>query len=78
MKIYVNWKWKQIVKTREEAKKFMLAKQECYDFNDYLSSTCSSMETVFNFNEAEKAAISKAYLRYLEKAIDENWEIVEI
>lgn len=78
MTIYVNWEWEQIVKTREEAGKFMIFKRECYDFNGYLSSTCSSMETVFNFNEAERAAIRNAYLRYIEKAIDENWEIVEI
>ena len=78
MKVYVNWEWEKIVKTREEAEKFMIAERECYDFSGYLSATCSSMETVFNFSEAEKAAIRKAYLRYLEKAIDENWEIVEI
>lgn len=78
MKVYVNWEWEKIVKTREEAEKFMISERECYDFNGYLFSTCSSMEVVFNFSEAERAAIRKAYLRYLEKAIDENWEIVEI
>ena len=78
MKVYVNWEWEKIVKTREEAEKFMISERECYDFNGYLSSTCSSMEVVFNFSEAERTAIRKAYLRYLEKAIDENWEIVEI
>ena len=75
---FVNWEWEKIVQTREEAEKFMIAERECYDFNGYLSSTCSSMEVVFNFNEAEKAAIRKAYLRYLEITVNANWEIIEI
>ena len=79
MKIYVNWKWKKIVKTIAEAMNFTIAVRECYDFSDYLTNEFDlTIEEVLNLSDDTGARICCAYAEYLENAIKDYWEIIEI
>ena len=79
MKIYVNWKWKKIVKTIAEAINFMVADRECYTLSDYLTKELDlTIEEIFNLSEDERAEIGCEYAEYLENAIKDYWEIIEI
>ena len=79
MKIYVNWEWEKIVKTIAEAIDFIVAAHECYTFSDYLTYELDlTIEEVFNLSEDKRAEISCEYAEYLEKAIKDYWEIIEI
>ena len=79
MKVYVNWEWKEIVRTEVEAKNFMVANGFCDNFNEYLINEFNfSIEKIFNLGEDEKAGICEEYTRYLDEALKDCWEIVEI
>lgn len=79
MKIYVNWEREKIVKTRDEVINFMVAAHECYTFSDYLTYELDlTIEEVFNLCEDQRAQISCEYAEYLENAIKDHWEIIEI
>lgn len=79
MKIYVNWKWKKIVKTIAEAMDFTIAVRECYAFSDYLIYELDlTIEEIFHFSEDTRAKIGCKYAEYLENAIKNDWEIIEI
>ena len=79
MKVYVNWEWEQIFRTEVEAKDFMVAHRECYTFAEYLTNELDfTIEEIFNLCEDEKPGICNEYTRYLDEAMKDNWEIVEI
>ena len=79
MKVYVNWEWEKIVRTAIEAKDYMVSNRECYTLADYLTNELDfSIEEIFNLGEDEKARICKEYAEYLDEAIKDCWEIVEI
>lgn len=79
MKIYVNWKRKKIVKTIADAAAFTIAVRDCYAFSDYLIYELDlTIEEIFNFSEDTRAKIGCKYAEYLENAIKDYWEIIEI
>ena len=79
MKIYVNWEWEKIVKTIAEAIDFTIAAHECYAFSDYLIYELDlTIEEIFNLSEDTRAKIGCEYAEYLENAIKDYWEIIEI
>ena len=79
MKIYVNWEWQEIFKTEVEAKDCMIANGICDNFGEYLANELDlSVEDAFNLDEDEKAEICKKYIRYVDEALQDCWEIVEI
>ena len=79
MKVYVNWETEQIAKTEVEAINFMVANGTCDNFSEYLINELGfSIEEIFNLGEDEKARICKEYARYLDRAVKDCWDIVEI
>ena len=79
MKVYVNWEWEEIVKTEVEAKDYMVANGICDNFSEYLTNELDfSIEEIFNLCADEKARICSEYARYLDEALQDCWEIVEI
>lgn len=79
MKIYVNWEWQEIVKTEVEARDYMVANGICDNFGEYLANELDlSIEDAFNLDEGEKAEICKEYIKYVDEALKDCWEIVEI
>ena len=79
MKVYVNWEWEKIVRTEVEAKDYMVSNRECYTLADYLTSELDfTIEEIFNLCEDEKARICSEYAEYLDEAVKDCWEIVEI
>ena len=79
MKIYVNWKWEEIVKTEVEAIDFMVVNGICDNFSEYLTNELGfSSEEIFNLGEDEKAKIRREYAKYLDEVVNDCWEIVEI
>lgn len=79
MKIYVNWEWEKIAKTEAEAIDFMVVNRVCDNFSEYLTNELDfSIEEIFNLGEDEKVEIRKEYARYLDEAVNDCWEIVEI
>lgn len=79
MKIYVNWEWEKIAKTEAEAIDYMVANRICDNFSEYLTNELDfSIEEIFNLGEDEKARICEEYTRYLDEALKDCWEIVEI
>ena len=79
MKVYVNWEWEKIAKTEVEAIDFMVVNRVCDNFSEYLTNELGfSIEEIFNLGEDEKAKIRKEYARYLDEALNDCWEIVEI
>ena len=79
MKIYVNWEWEKIAKTEVEAIDYMVANRICDNFSEYLVNELDfTIEEIFNLGEDEKAGICEEYTRYLDEALKDCWEIVEI
>ena len=79
MKVYINWEWGKIVKTEIEAKDFMVENRICYNLSEYLVNELDlTIEEIFNLCEDEKIRIFSEYLRYLDEAVKDYWEIVEI
>ena len=79
MKDYVNWEWEEIFRTEIEAKNCMVANRICDNFSEYLINELDfSIEEIFNLGEDEKAGICEEYTRYLDEALKDCWEIVEI
>ena len=79
MKIYVNWEWQEIVKTGIEARDYMIANGICDNFGEYLVNELDlSVEEIFNLGEDEKTGICEEYTKYLDEALQDCWEIVEI
>ena len=79
MKVYVNWEWEEIAKTEAEAIDFMVVNGVCDNFSEYLTSELDfSIEEIFNLGEDEKVRICEEYTRYLDEALKDCWEIVEI
>ena len=79
MKVYVNWEWEEIFRTEVEAKNYMVANRICDNFSEYLINELDfSIEEIFNLGEDEKAEICEEYTRYLDEALKDCWEIVEI
>ena len=79
MKIYVNWEWEEIVKTEVEAKNYMVVNGICDNFSEYLTNELDlSIEEIFNLCEDEKVRICKEYTKYLDEALQDCWEIIEI
>ena len=79
MKIYVNWEWEKIAKTEVEEIDLMVVNGVCDNFSEYLTNELDfSIEEIFNLGEDEKAGICEEYTRYLDEALKDCWEIVEI
>ena len=79
MKVYVNREWDEIFRTEVEAKNYMVANHICDNFSEYLTNELDfSIEEIFNLDEDEKVRICKEYAEYLDEAIKDCWEIVEI
>ena len=79
MKIYVNWEWEKIAKTEAEAINFMVVNGICDNFSEYLTNELDlSVEEIFNLCEDEKVKICEKYTKYLDEALHDCWEIVEI
>ena len=79
MKVYVNWEWEKIAKTKVEAIDFMIVNRVCDNFSEYLTNELGfSIEEIFNLCEDEKIRIFSEYLKYLDEAVKDYWEIVEI
>ena len=53
--------------------------RDCYAFSDYLIYELDlTIEEIFNFSEDTRAKIGCKYAEYLENAIKDYWEIIEI
>lgn len=79
MKIYVNWEWQEIVKTEEEAKDYLIDNGVCFDFNGYLNNELDfTYGDIFNLTEDEKYCILKQYKNYIDEAIKNYWEVMEL
>ena len=79
MKIYVNREWDEIFRTEIEAKNYMVANRICDNFSEYLVNELDlTIEEIFNLGEDEKAGICEEYTRYLDEALKDCWETVEI
>ena len=79
MKVYVNWEWEKIAKTKIEAIDFMVVNRVCDNFSEYLTNELGfSIEEIFNLGEDEKAKIRKEYAKYLDEAANDCCDLAEI